>query len=96
MVIRMRHTRSHTANRRSHHALSTPALSVCSNCGAMHRPHHMCLACGYYKGRMVIDMAAKKAARAARMQAKAERIRGEAAESAEAEATPTATETANK
>lgn len=56
----------------------------------------MCLACGYYKGRMVIDMAAKKAARAARMQAKAERIRGEAAESAEAEATPTATETANK
>ena len=74
MVIRMRHTRSHTANRRSHHALKAPALSVCQNCEAKHRPHHMCLECGHYKGRMVVDMAAKKKAREERMAAKKEAI----------------------
>jgi large subunit ribosomal protein L32 len=78
MVIRMRHTRAHTANRRSHHALKSPNLATCANCGAKHRPHHMCLECGYYKGRMVVDMAAKKKAREARLQAKREMIAGEA------------------
>lgn len=74
MVIRMRHTRSHTANRRSHHALTAPEMAVCKNCGAMHRPHHMCLACGFYKGRVVIDLKAKKEAREARINAKREAI----------------------
>lgn len=75
MVIRMRHTRAHTANRRSHHALEAPALSTCANCGAKHRPHHMCLDCGFYKGKMVMDMTAKRKSREERMQAKKEAIR---------------------
>ncbi len=87
MVVRMRHTRSHSANRRSHHALKSPEMAVCKNCGAMHRPHHMCLACGFYNGRIVIDMKAKAEARAARMNAKREAIRAEAGQPAEAEAT---------
>ncbi|MEY3784311.1 MAG: ribosomal protein large subunit ribosomal protein [Candidatus Parcubacteria bacterium] len=74
MVIRMRHTRSHTANRRSHHALKAPTLATCSNCSATHRPHHMCLGCGFYKGRMVVDMTAKKNAREARLSVKREAI----------------------
>jgi large subunit ribosomal protein L32 len=78
MVIRMRHTRGHTANRRSHHALKAPALSACQNCGALHRPHHMCLDCGFYNGKMVVDMKAKTEARTARMEAKKEAIRGKA------------------
>lgn len=73
----MRHTRSHTANRRSHHGLEAPNLSVCKNCGAMHRPHHMCLSCGFYKGRVVLDLAAKKKDREARIQAKREAKKGE-------------------
>lgn len=77
MVVRMRHTRSHTANRRSHHALKSPEMAVCKNCGAMHRPHHMCLACGFYNGRVVIDLKAKAEARAARMNAKREAIRAQ-------------------
>ena len=80
MVIRMRHTRAHTANRRSHHALKAPTLVVCANCGAKHRPHHMCLDCGFYKGQVVIDLLSKKKAREARMQAKREIIKGEAGE----------------
>lgn len=87
MVIRMRHTRAHTKNRRSHHALKAPTLAVCSNCGAMHRPHHMCLECGFYKGKMVVDMTAKRKARADRMQAKKDAIAEQAAQFApEAEA----------
>ncbi len=80
MVIRMRHTRAHTANRRSHHALKAPTLATCANCSAKHRPHHMCQDCGFYKGRLVIDMKAKKEAREARMLAKKERREGERAE----------------
>ena len=76
MVIRMRHTRAHTANRRSHHALTAPTLAVCGNCGSHHRPHHMCQECGFYKGRMVIDMKAKSDKREARMSAKKEAIKG--------------------
>ena len=78
MVIRMRHTRSHTKNRRSHHALKEPTLSVCSNCNGHHRPHHMCLSCGYYNGRQVMDLEAQKIKRNARIQAKRERIRADA------------------
>lgn len=82
MVIRMRHTRAHTKNRRSHHALTEPTLSKCSHCGAEHRPHHMCLLCGYYNGRQVMDLESKKAKRDARLLAKREAI------SAQAESVP--------
>ena len=101
MVIRMRHTRAHTKNRRSHHALTAPALATCAHCGAAHRPHHMCLECGFYKGRQVIDLAAKKEAREARLKAKRDAISAQAeqindtaadtvAEQAPVEATPSA------
>ena len=37
----------------------------------------MCLECGYYNGRQVMDLEADKAKRAARMKEKAERIKVE-------------------
>lgn len=77
MVIRMRHTRAHTGNRRSHHGLKAPTLSKCTHCGAARRPHHMCLECGYYNGRQVMDIAGEKAKRDARIKAKEERIKSE-------------------
>lgn len=73
----MRHTRSHTKNRRSHHALKAANLAVCSHCGKEHRPHHMCLNCGYYNGRQVMDLAADKVKREARIKAKQERIKAQ-------------------
>lgn len=85
MVIRMRHTRAHTKNRRSHHALTGPTLVACSNCTELHRPHHMCQACGFYNGRMVIDMQAKAGKREARMIAKKEAIAGQQTSEAEDE-----------
>ena len=74
MVIRMRHTRSHTANRRSHHGLTSPEIVVCKNCGGHHRPHHMCLNCGFYNGKMVLDLVTKKKDREERMATKREAI----------------------
>jgi len=66
MVVRMRHTRAHTGNRRSHHALTGPRLSVCPNCSANHLRHRVCSTCGQYRGKMMIDtvaLAEKKAAK---------------------------------
>ncbi len=82
----MRHTRAHTKNRRSHHALKAATLAVCKNCGAEHRPHHMCLECGFYKGRQVMDLAAKKAKREERMRVKKEAIAAQTESIAETEA----------
>jgi ribosomal protein L32 len=45
----MRHTRAHTANRRSHHALSAPALSKDAS-GATHL-RHRATKDGIYKGK---------------------------------------------
>ncbi len=59
MVVRMRHTRAHTANRRSHHALKAANVVACKNCGAMKTPHHICDACGYYRGKKVLDVKVK-------------------------------------
>ena len=63
MVVRMRHTRSQTANRRSHHALKAQKLAVCE-CGAPRVSHRACAACGRYRGRIVIDVVGKASARA--------------------------------
>ncbi len=41
--------------RRSHHALSQMTVGACEHCGQPKLPHRICLYCGYYKGRVVIE-----------------------------------------
>jgi len=59
MVIRMRHTRAHTGNRRSHHALTAKKTSLCKDCGHPRLPHTVCVNCGMYRGRKVINVTLK-------------------------------------
>jgi large subunit ribosomal protein L32 len=66
MVIRMRHTRAHTANRRSHHALTAAGTVLCADCGHAKDKHVVCANCGRYKGRVVIDVAKKAEKKAAK------------------------------
>jgi len=53
----MRHTRSHTGNRRSHHALKGVRLSTCKDCGKLTMRHQVCQNCGKYMGRQILDVA---------------------------------------
>jgi large subunit ribosomal protein L32 len=69
MVVRMRHTRSHTGNRRSHHALKSPAVTRDAD-GSVRMKHRMNPKTGTYKGRVVVDMIAKKARTTAKKAAK--------------------------
>ena len=55
MVVHMRHTKGHTANRRSHHALKSARFETCPKCSAKHLMHRVCGNCGTYRGRTVID-----------------------------------------
>ena len=72
MVIRMRHTKSHTANRRSHHALKETSFDKCSNCAALKRRHNVCIACGFYRGKKVVDMIKKVEKKQKKAKAKTE------------------------
>lgn len=59
MVNRMRSTRAHTRNRRSHHALDGVRLATDKTNGIPHLRHRASLTTGTYRGRTVIDVAGK-------------------------------------
>lgn len=61
MTVRMRHTRSHTRNRRSHHALSEGAIVKDKESGNLRLPHRVDEATGMYKGMQIAQPKAKKA-----------------------------------
>lgn len=53
MSIRMRHTRGHTKNRRSHHALSALAVVKDSETGNLRLPHRLDETTGMYRGKQI-------------------------------------------
>lgn len=59
MSVRMRHTKSHSHNRRSHHAIVSPKLIACEKCHTPKLPHRVCKTCGTYAKREVVDVLAK-------------------------------------
>lgn len=70
MVNRMRHNRSQRGQTRSHHGLAVKSISACPDCGTAKISHKVCTNCGKYNGRVVIDVNAKIAKKAKKLQAK--------------------------
>ncbi len=70
MVNHMRHTRGHTRNRRSHHALEAAGTILCSNCGMPSAKHAICSNCGFYKGTSILNLKEKADKKAAKKEAK--------------------------
>jgi ribosomal protein L32 len=50
----MRHTRSHTRNRRSHHALASGAIVTDKESGNLRLPHRLDEATGMYRGKLIV------------------------------------------
>lgn len=48
-----RHSKARQRKRRTHHGLSLPALTTCSNCKTAILTHNACFKCGYYQGQKV-------------------------------------------
>ncbi len=56
-VPKRKTSKSRRDKRRSHDALSAPAMSTCPQCSAPKAPHRVCASCGTYKGRTIIEVA---------------------------------------
>lgn len=56
----MRVTKGHSNNRRAHHTLTESRLSICPNCNASHERHKVCLECGMYRGKQILEIKQKK------------------------------------
>ena len=55
-VPRRKISRSQRDHRRGHIKIPESALSECTNCHALIRPHRVCPECGFYKGVEVIEI----------------------------------------
>jgi large subunit ribosomal protein L32 len=55
MSVRMRHTSSHTKNRRSHHALVGTNVVVDKESGALRLPHRLDESTGMYRGKQIVS-----------------------------------------
>ncbi len=59
-VPKQRKTKSRRNQRRMHIHLDKPTLTTCPQCKDKKLPHTVCKACGYYKGREVVDVLKKE------------------------------------
>ena len=61
MSVRMRHTSSHTKNRRSHHALKNRVIVKDKESGALRLPHRLDESTGMYRGKQILPKKEVKA-----------------------------------
>lgn len=55
-VPKKKTSKSRKNMRRSHDFLTTQSVSTCPQCKAPKLPHRVCLTCGTYKGKEVINV----------------------------------------
>ena len=53
-VPKFRTSRSKRNQRRSHHGISRPNVSICQNCQSVKSSHSVCESCGHYRGEQVM------------------------------------------
>lgn len=58
-VPKHRRSKSRRDKRRMHIYIKEPTLTRCSRCGNPVLPHTICLNCGYYKGREIVNVLEK-------------------------------------
>ncbi len=58
-VPKQRHTKSRRNKRRMHLFIKPLLLTKCLKCGESVLPHTICLNCGFYKGKEIIDVLKK-------------------------------------
>lgn len=73
MVQKKRRTKSQGKRRASHFALRKVNTTKCSHCDKPVLPHRACPACGYYRGRQVLEVEAKELKRMEKEKAKREK-----------------------
>ncbi|MBF6590039.1 MAG: 50S ribosomal protein L32 [Ktedonobacterales bacterium] len=49
-------TKRRQGNRRQNHRIKIPQLVICPQCKQAHVNHHVCLNCGTYRGRQVLEV----------------------------------------
>jgi large subunit ribosomal protein L32 len=54
-VPKRKTSKSRRDMRRTHKKTAAISITTCAQCGEPKRPHHLCLSCGTYKGRTVMD-----------------------------------------
>jgi len=59
MVVRMRHTKSHTAKQAFASCNSGHELCQVRKLWGIEKKHNVCVSCGFYRGMKVIDMIKK-------------------------------------
>lgn len=59
MSVRMRHTSSHSKNRRSHHALADRVVLKDKETGAISLPHRLDETTGMYRGKVIVPVKVK-------------------------------------
>lgn len=57
-VPKRRMSKMRLRTRKAANRTKPPQLSKCPQCGAAVRPHRVCPACGYYKGKQVLSVTA--------------------------------------
>ncbi len=55
-----KHSKARRDKSRTHWKLAVVSTTRCPQCAQVVRPHHMCGHCGYYRGRQVVLIPAKK------------------------------------
>jgi large subunit ribosomal protein L32 len=61
-VPKKRVSRARQGNRRQHHKLKIPQLTICPQCRQVRQAHHACPNCGTYRGRQVLTIKDKRSA----------------------------------